>query len=263
MTVPKTVVLPITPWGIASLIVDHIPWQPKMGCVGEGSRVEHMARRRMTAPQRREQLLGVGRAAFAERGYDGISMEEIAARAGVTKPVVYEHFGGKEGLYQAVIRREMVRLEETIMGSIQEGRWRDRIERGVLALLTYVEDDTDGFVILAHGQLPGEGRTYSTILNRVTAEVSHLLAEAFKHRGLDEAMAGLYGQALVGTVSNSALWWLDQREPDKHIVAAHISNLCWNGLRGMEAKPHIAGEDVAGDERAVDRDANEEEALND
>lgn len=193
----------------------------------------------MTAQQRRDQLIGVGRQAFAERGFDGVTMEDIAARAGVTKPVVYEHFGSKDGLYQVVVRQEMARLEETITTSIQDGPWRDRIERGVLALLTYVEEETDGFVILAHGQLPGEGRTYSTILNRVTAEVSYLLGEAFKHRGLDEAMAGLYGQALVGTVSNSALWWLDERTPDKQTAAAHISNLCWNGLRGMEAKPRL------------------------
>lgn len=200
----------------------------------------------MTAAQRRDQLIKVGRQAFAERGLDGTSMEEIASRAGVSKPVVYEHFGSKEGLYQEVVRQEMARLEQTITSSIQEGRWRERIERGVLALLTYVEEETDGFVILAHGQLPGEGRTYSTILNRVTAEVSHLLGEAFRHRGLDEAMAGLYGQALVGTVSNSALWWLDERTPDKHTVAAHISNLCWNGLRGMEAQPRVYGGDTGG-----------------
>lgn len=195
----------------------------------------------MTGSQRRDQLIGVGRAAFAERGFDGISMEEIASRAGVSKPVVYEHFGGKEGLYRAVIEREMAALEETITASIQDGRWRDRIENGVLALLTYVEENTDGFVILVHGQLPGQVGTYSTILNRVTAEVSYLLAQAFAHRGLDESMAGLYGQALVGTVSNTALWWLDERSPDKGTVAAHISNLCWNGLRGMEAQPKLAG----------------------
>jgi AcrR family transcriptional regulator len=56
------------------------------------------SRVRMTGKQRREQLLDVGRALFAERGFDGTSIEEISARAGVSKPVVYEHFGGKEGL---------------------------------------------------------------------------------------------------------------------------------------------------------------------
>ena len=215
-----------------------------------------MARQRMTGSQRREQLIGIGRSAFAERGFDGISVEEISSRAGVSKPVVYEHFGSKEGLYQEVVRLEMARLERTITSNIQAGPWRDRIERGVLALLTYVEEETDGFVILAHGQLPGEGRTYSTILNRVTAEVSYLLGEAFKHRGLDESMAGLYGQALVGTVSNSALWWLDERTPDKHTVAAHISNLCWNGLRGMEAQPRVYGSGEAS-ESASDETSGE------
>ena len=119
----------------------------------------------MTGTQRRDQLIGVGRAAFAERGLEGISMEEIAARAGVTKPVVYEHFGSKEGLYRAVVERETARLEQTILGAIQDGPWYDRIERGTYALLTFVEEETDGFIILVHGQLSGEGRTYSTILN--------------------------------------------------------------------------------------------------
>lgn len=206
-----------------------------------------MARQRMTGAQRRDQLITVGRAAFAERGFDGTTVEDIAQRAGVSKPVVYEHFGGKEGLYRAVVEREMEKLQTAIVGVIQEGRWRDRIENGALALLTYVEEETDGFIILVHGQLPGEGRTYSTILNRVTAEVSYLLAQAFAHRGLDEKMAGLYGQALVGTVSNTALWWLDERAKgrnlgnhlDKDTVAAHLTNLCWNGLRGMESQPKL------------------------
>ncbi len=198
-----------------------------------------MARQRMTGKQRRDQLIIVGRSVFAERGFDGASVEEIASRAGVSKPVVYEHFGGKEGLYRAVIEREMEHLHTAIVGAIQEGRWRERIERGILALLTYVEEETDGFIILAHGQLPGEDRTYSTILNRVTAQVSYLLAIAFEHRGLDEQAATLYGQALVGTVSNTALWWLDERTPDKHSAARHIANLCWNGLRGLEALPHV------------------------
>ena len=66
-----------------------------------------MARQRMTGKQRREQLISIGRSAFAEQGFDGTSVEDIAARAKVSKPVVYEHFGGKEGLYAVVVDREM------------------------------------------------------------------------------------------------------------------------------------------------------------
>ena len=193
----------------------------------------------MTGSQRREQLIGIGRSAFAERGFAGISVEEIASRAGVSKPVVDEHFGGKEGLYSAVVEAEQSRLLTSIVSSIGEGRWRERIERGILALLTYVEDHTDGFVILVHGQSHDGERTYSTLLNTVTAQVSHLLGEAFAHRGLDPALAQLHAQAIVGAVSLTALWWLDQRSPDKYAVATHVANLCWNGLAGLEAQPKI------------------------
>src|SRR5437868_3623605 len=70
-------------------------------------------KRRMTGKERRQQLLDIGRRLFAERGFEGTSIEEIAAQAGVSKPVVYEHFGGKEGLYAVVVDREVERLLTT------------------------------------------------------------------------------------------------------------------------------------------------------
>ena len=80
-----------------------------------------MVRQRMTGRERREQLIAVGRAAFAELGFDGTSVEEIAARATVSKPVVYEHFGGKEGLYAVIIDREMLALEKLVTDALGEG----------------------------------------------------------------------------------------------------------------------------------------------
>ena len=60
---------------------------------------------RMSRAQRREQLIGIARELFGSRGYDAVSIEEIASAAEVSKPVVYEHFGGKEGLYQVIVDR--------------------------------------------------------------------------------------------------------------------------------------------------------------
>lgn len=74
-----------------------------MGAVAE----KRAPRSRMTGVQRRAQLLDVSRKLFAEKGFDGTSVEEIAARAEVSKPVVYEHFGGKEGVYAVVVDREI------------------------------------------------------------------------------------------------------------------------------------------------------------
>ena len=73
----------------------------------------------MTSAERREQLINIARGLFAQRGYEATSVEEIAARAEVSKPVVYEHFGGKEGLYAVVVDRdgvERVSLREVTTG---------------------------------------------------------------------------------------------------------------------------------------------------
>lgn len=205
------------------------------------TKLDRMVRQRMTGRERREQLIVIGRAAFAELGFDGASVEEIAARAGVSKPVVYEHFGGKEGLYAVIVDREMLALEKVIAHSLSEGTWRERIEKATVALLNYVEQETDGFLILVRDSKPGDERSYSTLLNSSVGQVSYILGAAFERRGLDAKLAGLYAQALVGMVSMTAQWWLDTRQPAKEVVAAHIVNLCWNGLSGMEAKPKLRG----------------------
>lgn len=76
---------------------------------------------RMTGKERREQLLDIGRTLFADKGFEGTSVEEIASRAGVSKPVVYEHFGGKEGLYAVVVDREMRQLLDMVTGALTAG----------------------------------------------------------------------------------------------------------------------------------------------
>ena len=121
----------------------------------ESSRARRPGRVRMTSAERREQLIGVARSLFAERGFEGTSVEEIAAKAQVSKPVVYEHFGGKEGLYAVVVDREVRALLEGIRGSLTDGRPRELIEQATLALLDYVETHTDGFRILARDSSVG------------------------------------------------------------------------------------------------------------
>lgn len=195
-------------------------------------------RARMTGSERRQQLIEVAKSLFAERGYDGTSIEEVAQRANVSKPVVYEHFGGKEGLYAVVVDREMSALLEGITSSLTNNRSRVRVERVALALLTYVEEHTDGFRILIRDSPAAiTSGTYATLLNDAVNQVSSILAGDFSRRGLDPDLAPLYAQALVGSVSMTAQWWLDVREPKKEVVAAHVVNLAWNGLTHLESDP--------------------------
>ena len=96
-------------------------------------------RSRMTGKQRREQLIEIGRKLFADKGFEGTTVEEIAAKAGVSKPVVYEHFGGKEGLYAVVVDREIRTLLYGITGSLTTGgHSRALLEQAALALLDYI-----------------------------------------------------------------------------------------------------------------------------
>ena len=200
-------------------------------------------RARMTSSQRRGQLIDVARALFAARGYEATSVEEIAHRARVSKPVVYEHFGGKEGLYAVVVDREMLALRDAISTSLATNRSRVRVERVALALLTYVEERTDGFRILTRGS-PASFRsgTYVSLLNDAASQVADILAGDFSRRGLDPDLAPLYAQALVGSVSMTAQRWLDERQPEKETVAAHLVNLCWHGLSHLEDDPQLHGE---------------------
>jgi hypothetical protein len=123
-------------------------------------------------------------------------------------------------------------------------RSRLRIERVALALLTYVDERTDGFRILIRDSPAAitSGGTYSTLLNEAVNQVSSILAGDFSRRGLDPDTAPLYAQALVGSVSMAAQWWLDVREPKKEVVAAHLVNLCWNGLAHLEDDPLLLDE---------------------
>src|SRR5699024_6316025 len=198
-------------------------------------------RTRMSAAQRRQQLVEVGRRTFAEYGYDATTVEEIAAVAGVSKPVIYEHFGGKEGLYAVVCDRELAYLGAEITEALQGDGSRRRLERAAMALLRYVEERTDGFRILVRESSTPGSSSYSTLLNDATTNVTYILEEEFVARGFDPGTTAIYAQALVGMVSGTAQWWLDVRTPPKEEVAAHIVNLCYAGLSQRRAAPRGGG----------------------
>jgi AcrR family transcriptional regulator len=209
------------------------------GALPEQAKARRDGRARMTGKERREQLLDVGRSLFAEKGFDATSVEEIAQRAGVSKPVVYEHFGGKEGLYAVVVDREMRALLDSITGALtSQGRPRELLERAAFALLDYVESSTDGFRILVRDSPVAQSTgTFASLISDAASQVEHIMVNQFKERGFDPKFAPMYAQMLVGMVALTGQWWLDARKPAKDVVAAHLVNLAWNCLSGLESKP--------------------------
>ena len=207
-------------------------------------RTHHQPRARMTASQRREQLVTVAKSFFAEKGFDGTSVEEIALGAGVSKPVVYEHFGGKEGIYAVVVDREVQALTGLLIGSLDDDAHpKVLVERAALALLEYIETNEDGFRVLVRDSPAAQATgTFSSLIGDVAIAVQHLLEAQFRDNGLDQKVAPLYAQMLVGMIALTGQYWLDARTVERDMVAAHLVNLAWNGLRGMEKKPKLVEE---------------------
>jgi AcrR family transcriptional regulator len=195
---------------------------------------------RMSGQERREQLLNVGRKLFAEKGFEAVSVEEIASTAKVSKPVVYEHFGGKEGLYAVLVDREMNYLLHSFEEALSGSNPRLLLEQAGMALFDYIDEYPDGFRILVRDSPVSQSNsTFASLIVDVATQVEHLLANEFAAHKMDKKLARMYSQMLVGMVALTGQWWLDVRKPKKDEVVAHLVNLAWNGLAGMEAKPEL------------------------
>jgi AcrR family transcriptional regulator len=194
----------------------------------------------MTGRERREQLLDVGRNLFAEKGFEAATIEEIAQRAGVTKPVVYEHFGGKEGLYAVVVDREVRTLLDRITAALEGDHPALKLEQAAMAFLTYIEDEPDGFRVLVRDRpsIVTEG-TFASLVGDIASQVQYIFEEEFGRRGFDPKLAPIYSHALVGMVVLVGERWLETGSPRREVVAAHLVNLAWNGLSGLDAKPRL------------------------
>lgn len=221
---------------------------------------EHVPpRKRMSRSERRVQLIEIARASFAQRGYDATSIEEITGAAGVSKPVLYEHFGGKEGLYQVIVDREINLLMSMVEDSMPENiSPRKALEHTITGLFDYLEANPAGYRLLAHQSPAGVSTgVFSPVIGEVTEHLTTLMTDLFERQGFDPASLPLYGQLLGGAVAQVGMWWIAEREaadagepvepPSRDEIAAHTVNLLWNGLQRLELKPRPIGNPDEGD----------------
>jgi len=196
---------------------------------------------RLTAAARRAQLIEIGRTVFAERGFEATSVEEIAARAKVSKPIVYEHFGGKEGLYAVIVDREVEHIVSRIVDAITAGSARERLERAVLAFLTYVKERPGGFAVLLR-DAPESKRSgeMPALMYDLADRVGDIFSEQFRKAGFDARSAPIYAHALVGMVAFVGQWWTEsEKPPPAETVASHVAALAWMGLRHLPKRPML------------------------
>ncbi len=196
---------------------------------------------RLTASERRAQLIEVGREVFAERGYAATSVEEIAARAKVSKPILYDHFGGKEGLYAVIVDRELELILGRIVTAVSSGSPRARIEQATLAYLSYVRERPMGFAVLLrdapqqqlNGNLPA-------LMYELADRIGDIFTDQFQKAGYDPESAPIYAHALVGMVAFVGRWWTESSDPHSiETTARHIAALAWMGLRHLPKEPNL------------------------
>jgi AcrR family transcriptional regulator len=194
---------------------------------------------RLTAAARRAQLIEVGRAVFAESGYEATSVEEIAARAKVSKPILYGHFGGKEGLYAVIVDREVEYILSNIAEAVSSGTARARLEKAVLAYLSYVEEHPQGFAVLLR-DAPKQSSELPALMYDLADRISDVFTEQFGEAGYDSKFAPIYAHALVGMVAFVGQWWTESDQaPPVETVASHIGALAWTGLRRLPTRPTL------------------------
>jgi AcrR family transcriptional regulator len=206
----------------------------------------------MTAGARREQLITIGRSLFAHEGYQAVSVEEIAAAAHVSKPIVYEHFGGKEGLYAVIVDREMRTLTQMLTSSLQktDDHPRHLTEKAALALMTYIDEHEDGFQILIRDSpVTQPESSFNSLLGDISVRVEDLLSQTFRAHGIPVETAPFYAQMLVGMVVYTGQYWAAHHQVSKEKLAADIVNLAWNGLSRMSADPHLQFEGAEAQQR--------------
>ncbi|TWE11809.1 TetR/AcrR family transcriptional regulator [Rudaeicoccus suwonensis] len=196
-------------------------------------------RARLSAADRREQLISVAREMFAEQGVQPTTVEDIASAAGVTKPLIYEHFGGKEGLYAVIVDRAMRDLLTQLTSALKtDGTSREILERTALALLTYIEASPAAFRVLMRDSPTWHASgSAASLMSAVAGQVEGILAEAFKRNGFDDRPTPIYAQMLVGMIAFTGEWWTESGSSfTRDEVAAHLVTMAWHGLDGIGSR---------------------------
>jgi AcrR family transcriptional regulator len=187
---------------------------------------------RMPRPARRLQLLGAARDVFVAQGYHAAAMDEIAERAGVSKPVLYQHFPGKLELYLALLDEsagELVKIMSEALSSTSDNR--QRVPATFKAFYDYVADAREAFRLVFESDLSNEPAVRARV-ERAMYECADMVSRFIREdAGVSNEEAHLLGMALVGMAQVSARYWLSTGQAiPKDAAEQLIARLAWRGI---------------------------------
>ena len=188
---------------------------------------------------RREALLDAADRIVQRDGPDA-SMASIAAEAGISKPILYRHFGDKGGLYAALATRHTDRLLAVLQDALAtKGTPRERVARTVEAYLQSIEDEPQVYRFLVHSDEIAQAAAAAGQVQSFLARLSELLAagiaaELGMARG--DLRAEVWARAIVGMVQRVGDWWIDTGSPQRAQVVAELTDLLWGAYADAAAK---------------------------
>lgn len=190
---------------------------------------------RLPAARRRVQLLDVALETFADQGFHQTSMNVIAERAGVTKPVLYQHFTSKQDLYLELLQEVADDLLRGIAAATAEADSpRDQVERGFGAIFAWIAEKPARFGILFSGDTMREPE-FSKVAAATEQTTAAAIAELIRVEGMDDEHRLILGYGIMGMVEVICRHWVQRSiefEPGE--MAAQTANLAWVGLRGVQ-----------------------------
>jgi AcrR family transcriptional regulator len=188
---------------------------------------------RLTATARREQLLDVAVGVFARQGYHSTSMNDVAEAAGVTKPVLYQHFESKRDLYLALIDEVGQRLLTRIAKATSEAAdGKAQTDQGFRSYFHWVAEDHDEFLLL-FGSGSRRDEEFAAAVRRITDELAEAVAPLIA-ADIEPEHRRTLAHAVVGMAEGASRLLVDAGQGfDPDDLAAQIGALAWAGLRGV------------------------------
>lgn len=192
-------------------------------------------RGRLSRSARRAQLLVAARDVFAAQGYHAAAMDDIAEKAGVSKPVLYQHFPGKLELYQALLTTYADELVERVQGAIRGSEDnRERAHAAVAAYFDFVGGEGRAYRLVFESDLRGEPEIAAVVSGALTRCIDIVAEAVTTDAGLDAPRARLLAVGLVGLSQVAAQYWLDsQQEVPRDEAVDLLASLAWRGLAGF------------------------------
>lgn len=188
---------------------------------------------RLPAAARRRQLLDVALATFAEHGYGGVTMERVAEAAGVTKPVLYQHFGSKRALYLELVDDVADRLEGAVVKATADASSpREQVEAGFRVYFRFVTEHRDAYRLLFTADSRRDGDLTEAVF-RVEETFAHTIAALIDVEGLSDQDRLVLARGIVGIAEVTSRQSLGDAAPDPDAMALRVANLAWAGLRGI------------------------------